>query len=235
MKYSIFVANSFTMKLKKTAIIVAGGKGERMNTEVPKQFLELAGKPVLMHTIKQFYNYSTEIALVLVLPSTQIEFWNKLCQKYNFHISHQIVEGGSTRFFSVRNALSSIQNTDLIAVHDGVRPLVDEKTIERCFNEAERSGTAIPVIDSVDSIRKVTESGSISVDRKEYRLVQTPQVFRADILIKSYEQPYNESFTDDASVAEAAGFTIKLVEGNRENIKLTSIFDLKLAEALFSE
>ena len=223
------------MKLKKTAIIVAGGKGERMNSEVPKQFLELAGKPVLMHTIERFFNYSAEIAIVLVLPATQTEYWKELCLKYNFDIPHRIAEGGEARFFSVRNALRLVDYNGLIAVHDGVRPLVDSETIERCFEVAEKSGIAIPIIDSVDSIRKITGNGSIAVDRKEYKMVQTPQVFRADVLLKSYEQPYNESFTDDASVAEAAGFTISLVAGNRENIKITTPFDLKLAEALHTE
>ncbi len=233
-KYSIFVGNSYCMKSRKTVIIVAGGKGERMNAQIPKQFLELAGKPVLMHTIQRFHSYSDEMLLILVLPASQIEFWKELCVKYNFSIPHRIVEGGSVRFFSVKNALNTIQNAGLVAVHDGVRPLVDVDTIERCFAEAEKSGAAIPVTDPVDSIRKVTENENRAVDRKEFKLVQTPQVFRADILLRSYDQPYNELFTDDASVAEATGFTIKTVEGNRENIKITTPFDLKLAELLLS-
>lgn len=222
------------MKQQKTAIIVAGGKGERMNTQAPKQFLEIAGKPVLMHTIERFYSYSDEIRLILVLPENQIIFWNELCHKYNFQIPHQIVEGGRTRFFSVKNALENIENEGLIAIHDGVRPLVDIKTIENCFIEAQKSGAAIPVVDLVDSIRKKTESGSIAVNRKEYKLIQTPQIFRAEIILGSYKQSFNELFTDDASVVEAAGYPVKLVEGNRENIKITTPFDLKLAEVLLS-
>ncbi|MHB9056788.1 MAG: 2-C-methyl-D-erythritol 4-phosphate cytidylyltransferase [Paludibacteraceae bacterium] len=222
------------MKQQKTAIIVAGGKGERMNMQAPKQFLEIAGKPVLMHTIERFYSYSGEIRLILVLPANQIVFWNELCHKYNFHIPHQIVEGGSTRYFSVKNALEIIENEGLIAIHDGVRPLVDIKTIENCFIVAQKSGAAIPAVDLVDSIRKKTESGSIAVNRKEYKLIQTPQIFRAEIILESYKQPFNELFTDDASVVEAAGYYVKLVEGNRENIKITTPFDLKLAEVLLS-
>lgn len=222
------------MKQQKTVVIVAGGKGERMNSAVPKQFLPIAGKPVLMHTIERFYNYSSDISIILVLPATQFDYWSELCLEYNFEIPHQIVAGGSARFFSVKNALNAVRNTDLIAIHDGVRPLVDNDTIQRCFDEAERTGAAIPVDDSVDSIRKITPDGSIAVDRSDYKMVQTPQIFRAAIILKSYEQPFNEAFTDDASVAEAAGYSVQLVEGNRENIKITTTFDLKLAELLLS-
>lgn len=222
------------MKQQKTVVIVAGGKGERMNSAVPKQFLPIAGKPVLMHTIERFYNYSSDISMILVLPATQFNYWRELCLEYNFEIPHQVVAGGSARFFSVKNALNAVRNTDLIAIHDGVRPLVVNDTIQRCFDEAERTGAAIPVDDSVDSIRKITPDGSIAVDRSDYKMVQTPQIFRAAIILKSYEQPFNESFTDDASVAEAAGYSVQLVEGNRENIKITTTFDLKLAELLLS-
>lgn len=222
------------MKQQKTVVIVAGGKGERMNSAVPKQFLPIAGKPVLMHTIERFYNYSSDISIILVLPATQFDYWSELCLEYNFEIPHQIVAGGSARFFSVKNALNAVRNTDLIAIHDGVRPLVDNDTIQRCFDEAERTGAAIPVDDSVDSIRKITPDGSIAVDRSDYKMVQTPQIFRAAIILKSYEQPFDEAFTDDASVAEAAGYSVQLVEGNRENIKITTTFDLKLAELLLS-
>lgn len=220
------------MNINKTIIIVAGGKGERMNSQVPKQFLVLAGKPVLMHTIERFHRYSDKMDILLVLPSTQIEYWKELCLKHDFGIPHRIVEGGIARFFSVKNALALIQNSGLVGVHDGVRPLVDEPTIERCFDEAEKSGAAIPVTDTVESIRRISENGSKAVDRNEYKMVQTPQVFRTEILLKSYTQPYNELFTDDASVAEAAGYTVKLVAGNRENIKITTPFDLKLAESM---
>jgi len=234
MKKTIFVALTtfLFMKQQKVAIIVAGGKGERMKASVPKQFILLGHKPVLMHTLERFYQYSDDIRLILVLPSTQFDVWDELCMTYNFNIPHTVVPGGISRFFSVKNALDTITEDALIAIHDGVRPFIDSGTIQRCFDEAEKSGAAIPVVDLVDSIRQVDWSGSKTVDRKNYRLVQTPQVFRSDIILKSYQQPYNEQFTDDASVAEAAGYKISLVEGNRENIKITTTFDLKLAEFL---
>ncbi len=220
------------MKTRKSAIIVAGGKGERMNTVIPKQFLELNGIPVLMHAIQQFFNYSDETELIVVLPATQIDYWKQLCLKYHFYIPHQIAGGGTERFFSVKNALKLIGDTGLVAIHDGVRPLVNSQTIAKCFDEAEKWGAAIPVTDSADSIRKLTANGSTTVNRKEYKLVQTPQVFRADILLESYRQPFNDFFTDDASVVEAAGYSVRLVEGNRENIKITTPFDLKFAESV---
>lgn len=224
------------MSRKKTAIIVAGGKGERMNAEIPKQFLELAGKPILMRTLEKFHEFSPEMDLVLVLPASQIDFWKNLCKKFHFLLPHKIVEGGRARFFSVKNGLSAVVESDgLIAIHDGVRPLVDVETIERCFESAEKFGASIPVVDMIDSVRKVTGNTSEAVDRKEYKLVQTPQVFRSEIILKSYEQPYSELFTDDASVAESAGYNVALVEGNRENIKITNMLDLQLAELLLNQ
>lgn len=224
------------MSRKKTAIIVAGGKGERMNASVPKQFLELAGKPILMHTLRKFYEFSSEIELILVLPASQISFWKELCQKHTFTLSHTIVEGGTARFFSVKNALNALDNLQsVVAVHDGVRPLVSVETIRKTFEEAEQSGAAIPVIDMIESVRKINGKCSRSVDRNEYKLVQTPQVFHSEIILKSYEQTYNEQFTDDASVVEAAGYDVKLVKGNRENIKITNAIDLGLAEILLKK
>ncbi len=219
------------MNRKKTAIIVAGGKGERMNAAIPKQFLELNGKPILMHTIECFHAFDAEMQIIVVLPSSQFEFWDELCKKHNFQIKHQLVAGGDARFYSVKNALDTISEESLIAIHDGVRPLIDSSTIERCFAEAERSGAAIPVIDLIDSIRKIKADKSKAVNRSDYKLVQTPQVFKSEIILKSYEQNFNEAFTDDASVVEAAGFSVNLVEGTRENIKITTALDLKLAEA----
>jgi len=221
------------MTKAKIALIVAGGKGERMQTDIPKQFIEIHGKPVLMHTLEVFRRYDAGIDLILVLPAIQIDFWKALCKKHAFDVPHQIVSGGSTRFQSVKNGLDTIHIPALIAVHDGVRPLVSIETIARCFNEAEISETAIPVIDSVDSIRQITPIGSMSVDRSLYKLVQTPQVFESKILKKAYEKDFSPLFTDDASVVEATGIIIHLVEGNRENIKITTTFDLKIAEYLF--
>ncbi len=216
----------------KTAIIVAGGKGIRMQADIPKQFLELNGKPILMHTLEVFHCCDPHIQLILVLPSSQIDFWNDLCDEYSFTLKHQIVVGGQNRFTSVKNALDSIHGRSLVAVHDGVRPLVSIDTITRCFDESGIKGTAIPVIDLVDSIRLVTVNGNQSVDRSSYKLVQTPQVFDIEILKNAYNQDFSPLFTDDASVVEASGVTINMVEGNRENIKITSPFDLEMAEWL---
>ncbi|MDD3319904.1 MAG: 2-C-methyl-D-erythritol 4-phosphate cytidylyltransferase [Paludibacter sp.] len=214
----------------KTAIIVAGGKGERMQSEIPKQFIEIQGKPILMHTLEAFYKYDVHLQILLVLPASQIEFWNQLCKKHAFGIEHKIVEGGKYRFNSVKNGLDSVEVPSIIAVHDGVRPLVNNETIARCFTAAETYGAAIPVVDLVDSIRQIDGEESRSVDRTAYKLVQTPQVFRSDILKKAYEQEFSILFTDDASVVEAAGTKVCLVEGNRENIKITTEIDLKMAE-----
>ena len=219
------------MNKEKIVIIVAGGKGERMQTEIPKQFLEIKGKPILMHTIDQFRIYNSDIQQIIVLPVTQIEFWKDLCKKHNFKVPHEIIVGGSTRFESVKNGLKAVKIPALVAVHDGVRPLVSIDTIARCFDEAEKNGAAIPVIELVDSIRHVTKNGNQSVDRNNFKLVQTPQIFDGELLKKAYQQEYSAFFTDDASVVESLGVTIKLVEGNRKNIKITNEYDLKLAEA----
>lgn len=220
------------MKIPKIAIIVAGGKGVRMQTDIPKQFIEIQGKPILMHTIEAFLRFDFSMQIVIVLPSTQIDFWKNLCKKHAFVVKHNIIVGGQNRFQSVKNGLDAVQSPAFVAVHDGVRPLVSVETINRCFEVAEKTGNAIPVIDLVDSIRQITESGSVSVDRKAYKLVQTPQVFDSELLKNAYKQNFSELFTDDASVVENLGVKINLVEGNRENIKITTTFDLLLAEIL---
>ncbi|MDP4237920.1 MAG: 2-C-methyl-D-erythritol 4-phosphate cytidylyltransferase [Bacteroidota bacterium] len=220
------------MTKTKIAIIVAGGKGVRMQTDIPKQFIEIQGKPILMHTLEAFQRYDAFIQLILVLPVDQINAWQELCKRHSFSVQHQIVAGGDNRFHSVKNGLEVIPANALVAVHDGVRPLVSTETIARCFEEAEKYGTAIPVIDPVDSIRQITANGSQSVDRTLYKLVQTPQVFDGEMLKKAYGQNFSPLFTDDASVVEALGEEIKLVKGNRENIKITTGFDLELAEIL---
>jgi len=222
------------MTRTKIAIIVAGGKGTRMQADIPKQFIEIHGKPVLMHTLEAFHRYDDSIQLILVLPASQLNAWKKLCLKHAFLLPHQIVSGGETRYNSVLNGLAQIKTPALIAVHDGVRPFVSNGTIKRCFDEAEKHGSAIPVIDIVDSIRQIKKTGSQSVDRSNYKLVQTPQVFDSEILKKAYEQDFSALFTDDASVVEALGLKITLVEGNRENIKITTAFDLVLAETVLS-
>ena len=224
--------NSKSMLKPKIAIIVAGGKGERMNADIPKQFLEIQGKPILMHTLEVFNRFDAKIQLILVLPAVQIDLWKELCAKHNFNLNHQIIAGGQSRFDSVKNGLEAVNAPALVAVHDGVRPLVSVDTIAHCFETAEKFDAAIPVVDLVDSIRQVSENTSQSVDRNAFKLVQTPQVFDAELLQKAYKQEFSLLFTDDASVVEAFGTKIHLVKGNRENIKITTEFDLKLAEAI---
>jgi 2-C-methyl-D-erythritol 4-phosphate cytidylyltransferase len=223
------------MNKNKTVLIVAGGKGERMQTDLPKQFIEIAGKPILMHSIEAFANYDTSIQIVLVLPADQQIVWSTLCKKYNFEIPHQVVLGGNSRFQSVKNGLSVVDSSTLVAVHDGVRPLVSAETIERCFETAETYKAVIPVVDVVDSIRQISNNISKSVDRNTFKLVQTPQVFDATLLKNAYEQGFSPLFTDDASVLEKMGVKVKLVEGNRENIKITTAYDLAIAELFLSQ
>ncbi len=227
--------------MKKSVVIVAGGKGLRMGGEVPKQFLPIGGKPVLMRTVEQFKKYDPSMIVVLVLPKTQKAYWDDLCRKYAFPVSFLWAEGGDTRFASVKNGLNRLceeigEETVLVGVHDGVRPFVSLDTIRRCYETAAQKGGAVPVLPLVDSVREETPDGrSRAVDRSRYRAVQTPQVFRSDIFKKAYAQPYSSLFTDDASVVESGGFPLTLVEGNRENIKLTTPFDLRVAEALLNE
>ena len=216
------------------AIIVAGGRGSRMGSELPKQFLPIGGKPVLMHTLEAFYNYNAQVQLILVLPVDQQTYWAQLCSEHHFTIPHQVVDGGETRFHSVLHALSFVEGDGLVAVHDGVRPFVHPDTIDRCFASAFEHGAAIPVVDVVDSMCKVSGETSKTVSRADYRLVQTPQVFDITLLKNAYRQPYQPSFTDDASVVEAFGHDIALTAGNRENIKITTPFDLIIAEALLA-
>lgn len=216
----------------KTVLVVAGGKGMRMQADIPKQFIEIEGRPILMHTLETFSQYDAKIQLILVLPEFQIEFWKSLCIEHEFVIPHKIIHGGETRFHSVKNGLNALVGDGLVAIHDGVRPLVSQATIARCFKGAEEFGAAIPTIDLVESLRYVDAFGNKSVDRSAYQLVQTPQVFELKLLKDAYNQEFSPLFTDDASVVEAYGNTIHLVEGNRENIKITTAFDLQLAAFL---
>ena len=211
-------------------IIVAGGIGSRMGTELPKQFLPVGGLPVLMHTIRNFYDFDPLLLLILVLPESEMSVWNNMCHQYQFTIPHQVIAGGETRFQSVKNGLSLASDCNLIAVHDGVRPLVSHKTLARCFKCAEEKGTAIPVLPANESLREGSLSASVPVDRSLFYLVQTPQVFKASIIQNGYNQTYVPAFTDDASVVEHAGTAVHLVLGNRENIKITFPEDLMIAE-----
>ncbi len=212
----------------KIVIIVAGGKGLRMGEKLPKQFLLANNLPVLMHTINSFVNTFSDISIILVLPKEHVPYWENLCNDYNFNVNLKIAEGGETRFQSVKNGLKLAINNSIIAIHDGVRPLVSKAIIKECFNKAEKLGNAIPAISIFDSVREINESDSKIVDRNNYKIVQTPQVFKSEILQKAYDLPYNNKFTDDASVVEELGEKINLVEGNRENIKITTKYDLEI-------
>ncbi len=220
--------------MTKYSIIVAGGKGTRFGGDIPKQFLPLCGKPVLMHTIERFAECETEI--LLVLPETQIEEWLQLCKVHEFIIKHSIVAGGNNRFESVKNALESFnpRPNDLIAVHDGVRPLVSKEIIEETYKTATIGGSAVPAIDVTDTIRKLKDDGASSeaLLRSRLRAVQTPQTFVAHVLKSAYNVPFSEAFTDDASVVESAGYKIVLTQGSRQNIKITHPMDLLIAEEL---
>lgn len=199
-----------------------------MQASIPKQFLLIDGRPILMHTIEKFQAAMPELLMILVLPTEHLETWRALCTTHHFDIPHQVVQGGETRFHSVKNGLSTV-NSGLVAVHDGVRPLVSKDTIHRCFEEAGRAGAAIPVVPSSESVRMVANFSSKALDRSTIRMVQTPQCFRYEWMKEAFEQDYRESFTDCASVVEAAGFSVSLVDGNSENIKITHPADLALA------
>ena len=211
---------------------MAGGSGSRMQAKLPKQFLLLKEKPILMHTIMAFKNYDKKCQIILVLPENHMEYWENLCAEYNFKVEHLLVKGGKTRFHSVLNGLNSIEKEGIVAIHDGVRPLVSAATIKECIQSAAEKGNAIPVVLVNDSVRKIDLSENYSVDRKNYRLVQTPQCFKSELIKAAYQQKYSEHFTDDASVLENMGVKINLVQGNLENIKITTQIDLKIAGAL---
>lgn len=214
------------------ALIVAGGKGLRMGTELPKQFLPIGGKPVLMRTLEAFYTYNSEIQIILVLPHSQQDYWKQLCREYFFPVPHVIADGGETRFHSVKNGLAWVKTPGLVGVHDGVRPFVSQEVISRCYDLAAEKKAVIPVIDVVETVRHLEGEGSVTVNRDDYKLVQTPQVFDAELLKQAYNQSYTPHFTDDASVVEALGVPVVLTAGNRENIKITTPFDLNIATAL---
>lgn len=224
--------------MKKYVIIVAGGKGVRMGGEVPKQFLPIGGRPVLMRTMEAFHSYSPEVCLVLVLPVVQQTYWQELCEKHSFVLPYRLADGGETRFHSVKSGLDTIPADEeaLVAVHDGVRPFVSSEVIARCFDEAARTSAAVPVTDVVETVRHLSADGqSVTVCRDSYKLVQTPQVFSLPLLQRAYAQAYVPDFTDDASVVESLGHAVTLVAGNRENIKLTTPFDLMIAETLVNK
>lgn len=219
-------------KRKRFVIVVAGGKGLRMGASIPKQFLLLDGKPLLMHTLAAFHEADASISQILVLPDAQQDYWKDLCMRYDFRVSHEVVAGGETRFDSVKNGLMLVEDDSLVAVHDGVRPFINTDLIERCYVAAETCGAAIPVTELTESIRRLDGETSFSERRETFRFVQTPQTFRSEILKKAYLQPYSERFTDDASVVEAAGFRVEMIEGLPDNIKITTTIDLLMAEQM---
>jgi len=202
-----------------------------MNAGVPKQFLLLNGYPVLMHTLDVFCRYDSQMPIILVLPEIQINIWDKLCREHNFMIRHEIKAGGETRFHSVMRNMAEIPDHCLVAVHDGVRPLVSVETIDRCFKAALKFGNAVPCVEIPETLRKLNDRVNEQVDRANYRLIQTPQVFESSILKKAYLQAYDKRFTDDAGVVESLGYAIHLVEGNPENIKITYQNDLVMASS----
>ena len=216
----------------------------RMGSDIPKQFLPIGGKPVLMRTLERFREYSDDIQIILVLPEAQQEYWHQLCDEYHFDVEYTLANGGQTRFHSVQNGLAKVPDDaqGVVGVHDGVRPFPSIEVIKNCYETARTAKAVIPVIPVVETVRQLIDSDSQlsilnsqlskTVPRDHYRLVQTPQTFDIQLLKAANRQPYNDGFTDDASVVEAFGHKITLVEGNRENIKITTPYDLKIAEVL---
>lgn len=216
-------------------IIVAGGKGLRMGSKMPKQFLPINGKPILMRTIERFREYSDQLQIILVLPHEQQDYWRDLCQLFQFTVEHVVVDGGETRFHSSKNGLAAIPQTadGVVGIHDGVRPFVSVEVIDRCYETAREEYACIPVLPVTDTLRFINDAGQgHNVLRSDYRIVQTPQTFDIGLLRRAFNQPYKESFTDDASVVESLGCSVTMVEGNRENIKLTTPFDITIARCI---
>ena len=235
------------MKSEEFVIIVAGGKGLRMGGDIPKQFLPIGGKPILMRTLERFRAYSETLQIILVLPEAQQDYWQELCKQYEFQVDYQIANGGQTRFHSVQNGLALVPDDaeGVVGVHDGVRPFPSIEVITRCYETARQTKAVIPVIPVVETVRQILPSNqsnpnavsnpsSITVPRDQYRLVQTPQTFDIQLLKAANRQPYNDGFTDDASVVESYGHPITLVEGNCENIKITTPYDITVAEAIIN-
>ena len=224
------------MEIQKFAIIVAGGSGTRMGVKIPKQFIEVGGKPILMHSIEKFHHLSPTPKIIVTLPATEIETWKSLCKQHNFTLKHEIIEGGKTRYHSVKNGLNSIySNNGLVAIHDGVRMFINKEAIENSYKSASESGSGVLYATSKDSLRKLDDNGgNKAVDRSQYCIIQTPQTFQLAPLKAAFELPYKDTFTDDASVFENAGHTIALVKGDYKNIKITTPEDLIIAETFLN-
>jgi len=220
------------MKGTEYAVIVAGGSGRRMHSSIPKQFMPIAGTPLLMHTVKAFYRYSPEVKIFLVLPEKDIERWKLLCSEYDFTIPVETVVGGNSRFQSVRNGLSAIRDRGVVAIHDGVRPLVSLEIIRNAYRQAMKNGSAVAAMPVKESIRQKMNGATVAVDRNKYLLVQTPQTFNVDQIKDAFANLKSENFTDDASVYEHSGKQVFMIEGSYRNIKITTREDLVFAEAL---
>ena len=218
------------MSSTKSTIIVAGGSGKRLGGPVPKQFQTVKGRPLLMWTIDTFHHFDPDMALIVVLPREHFDIWKALCMGHRFFIPHEVVAGGEQRWHSVKAGLEKVEGDGLVAVHDGVRPLVSVELIARCFDAADTSAAAIPVVPVVPSIRETTAEGSRALDRSKLLAVQTPQCFHADLLRKAFGQPYDPAFTDEATLVERLGVRVALVEGEENNIKVTTPMDLRLVE-----
>ena len=213
-------------------IIVAGGAGRRMNSSPPKQFIEIHNKPIIFHTIEKFLAADPTIQFVISLHTDYLDYWKELIIKHQFNFNHKIVVGGKERFFSVKNALELVPEFSIVGIHDAVRPLVSKSTIKKCFETAQKDSSAIPVVDSVNSIRYITEDKNEALDRNDFKQVQTPQYFDSKLIKECYMNEYSRKFTDDASVFEAANSPVTIVEGNLENIKITTPIDLIIAKEL---
>jgi len=216
--------------MERYILIVAGGSGTRMKTDIPKQFIEINKLPVMMHTISNFYKINKSFNFIIVLPKQYINFWKELLIKHNFTINHKVITGGKTRFNSVKNGLKNIPKDSLVAIHDSVRPIISKKLINTGFLLAEKNKNAIPYVDIIESLRKITPKGSKIIKRENIKIIQTPQFFKSDIIKKAYLQRYKIKFTDDASVLETTGEKIKLFYGLKQNIKITTHEDLKIIE-----
>jgi len=221
--------------MQQFVLIVAGGKGKRIQTSVPKQFIEVCGKPLLMHTIEAFATVLTNPVFIVVLPAELFNEWKNLCELHDFQIEQRIAEAGPERFHSVKSGLKLVPENTVVAIHDAARPFVSKETIQQCFKMADRKGNAVPVVHFTESVREISGVSNKVVDRKKLRIVQTPQVFKSSQIKEAYRQNFSERFTDDASVLENAGFQINLVEGNVENRKITFPADLIFAEQLLSK
>ncbi len=218
--------------MQKYVVIVAGGSGTRMKREIPKQFIPVAGRPILMHTLEAFYRVSSQIKIILVLPESQVLGWKSLCAQYGFDLPHTTTIGGTTRFHSVKNGLAQIEGNGLVAIHDGVRPMVSEQIILNAYTVAEQKGNAIAAVPLKDSIRWSDGSQNKVVNRNDYQLIQTPQTFQVNLIQGAFNREHDPSFTDDATVLEATGAKINLIEGDYSNIKITTPEDLVVAESL---